>query len=93
MSRKEAITVHKRLHELSVEHLDLLKSRGCQGDELQGEMTIIAMVLADKLHEATGVNSDDLDAATERLNLEEDAEYQIMVREYTQVVQKIKLGQ
>jgi len=41
----------------------------------------------------TGVESDDLDANTERLKLEEDADYQIMVKDYTEKVGAIQLGQ
>jgi hypothetical protein len=34
-----------------------------------------------------------LDLATDRLKLEEDPEYQVLVKEYTEAVQKIRLGQ
>lgn len=42
--------------------------------------------LSDKLYFATGVESDELDAATDRLELEEDAEYKLMVEDFTAVV-------
>jgi hypothetical protein len=42
--------------------------------------------LGDKLFIKTGVESEDLDAATERLGLEQDPEYMEMVKEYTETV-------
>jgi hypothetical protein len=39
------------------------------------------------------LESEDIDAANERLNLEGNASYQLMVQEYMQIVQDIKLGQ
>lgn len=38
-------------------------------------MGIIEQILADKLFFQTGVESNDLDNATEKLNLEKDAEF------------------
>lgn len=49
--------------------------------------------LADKLYFTTGIESEELDASTDRLQLEEDEEYKEMVNEFTQEVQKIRLGQ
>lgn len=49
--------------------------------------------LSDKLYFATGIESDELDAATDRLQLEEDEEYKDMVQEFTVEVSKIRLGE
>lgn len=49
--------------------------------------------LADKLYFKTGIESDELDVATDRLQLEEDEEYKEMVQSFTIEVQKIQLGQ
>ena len=54
---------------------------------------MIAHVLGDILFIQTGIESDELDAATDRLKLEEDPEYQMLVKEYTEQVQSIRLGQ
>ena len=51
------------------------------------------MVLSDMLFDAVGVESYDLDAATERLLLDEDPEYQILCTQYQTAVQDLKLGQ
>ena len=50
------------------------------------------MVLSDMLFDAVGVESYDLDAATERLQLEEDPEYQILCANYQTAVNALKLG-
>ena len=55
-------------------------------------MKIIEQVLADKLFIQTGIESHDLDEATERLKLEEDADFQLMVKDYTDQVNAIQLG-
>ena len=52
----------------------------------------MTLKLGDKLYFATGVESDELDAVTDRLELEEDAEYKKMVEDFTEEVSKIKLG-
>ena len=49
-------------------------------------------MLSDKLDELYQIEGEDLDAATERIGLEGDAEYQIMEQEYMTKVQAIKLG-
>ena len=77
---------------MSVQHLKDLKANGITGELLGREMQHISHILGDKLFLLTGVESEDLDANTERLQLEEDAEYQKMVREYTEKVQGINLG-
>jgi len=52
----------------------------------------MTLKLSDKLYFETGVESDELDKATDRLELEEDEEYKKMVEEFTKEVSKIKLG-
>lgn len=58
-------------------------------DQLQGELAIMTPILSDKLYFQTGVESDELDAATDRLNLEEDEEYKVIVNEFTEEAAKI----
>jgi hypothetical protein len=69
-TKKEAIAVHKKLFDLSVGHLQHLKSKNLSQEEYGAEMSIIEAILADKLFFATGIDSADLDTATEKLNLE-----------------------
>lgn len=61
--------------------------------ELQNELAIMQLRLADKLYFTTGIESDELDASTDRLQLEEDEEYKEMVQAFTVEVSKIRLGQ
>tara|TARA_B110000285_G_scaffold57943_1_gene66249 strand:- start:163 stop:312 length:150 start_codon:yes stop_codon:yes gene_type:complete len=49
--------------------------------------------LADKVFLEMQVDSEDIDAANERLNLEANPDYQVLVQEYMTTVQEIKLGQ
>jgi len=51
------------------------------------------MVLSDMLFDAVGIESFDLDAATERLELEEDPDYQILCGQYQTAVAGLKLGE
>jgi hypothetical protein len=91
MNKKEILATHKKLLELSVNHLEGLKKRNLSQQELVDEMSIIEPVLADRLFTMTGIDSDDLDIATEQLKLEEDAEFQMMIAEYSQKVTAINL--
>jgi len=45
--------------------------------------------LADKLYLSTGVESSELDAATEFLGLEKDKEYQVMCNQYAAKMTKL----
>lgn len=81
-SKKELMTIHKNLQKLSVDHMKELKKRPVQ--ELQQHLDIIIHVLGDKLFMATGVENEDLDLATENLNLEEDPAYKQLELEYAQ---------
>jgi len=49
-------------------------------------------VLSDKLYFLTGVESDELDAATDRLNMEDDEEYMQIVAGFTEEASLIRLG-
>jgi len=75
MTKKELMGIHKDLHFTTVEHMKKLKQMNLQQMDLQQELNLIPQFLSDKLFEAEGIESEDLDAATERLDLESDAEY------------------
>ena len=47
---------------------------------------MIAHVLGDILYNQTGIESEELDLATDYLKLEDDPEYQLLVKEYTEAV-------
>ena len=68
LDRKQLIDIHKILHKISIDHLKELKKLPIE--QLQGELALIQQVLADKLCLATGIETEDLDAHTEKLNLE-----------------------
>ena len=91
MSKKEALAIHKKLHALSVQHLRKLKALPLQA--LQGELALIPQILGDLLYAQTGIESDELDNASDRLGLEDDTEYQMMVNEYKEQVGNLRLGQ
>ena len=91
-SKKEVIAIHQKLFDLSVAHLKAIKERNLTPEQQQQDMQIIEAVLADKLFFATGVESTDLDEATERLKLEQDAEFQLMIQEYTQKVSQLNIA-
>ena len=84
LDRKELIEIHKILHKISIDHLKDLKKLPI--DKLQSELALIQQVLADKLCLATGIETEELDAQTEKLNLEQDEEYMQMVKDYTAIV-------
>ena len=82
--------VHKKLHELSYQHMQELKKLPIK--DLQPELGLIQAVLSDILHKEMDIEGEDLDAATEITGLEKDSDYMIMVQEYMQKVQALKLG-
>ena len=58
---------------MSIDHMRELKKLPLT--ELQPELQVIAQVLADKVYLELQIDSEDIDAANERLNLEGNAEY------------------
>ena len=75
---------------MSIKHMRELKKLPLP--QLNPELGVIAQVLADKVYLELKVDSEDVDAANERLNLEANSDYQKMVQEYMTTVQEIKLG-
>jgi len=75
--KKEALKIQKLMFDLVISHQRELKK--LPPDELQKELSIMTLKLGDKLYFTTGVESDELDAVTDRLQLEEDEEYKNMV--------------
>lgn len=73
IGKKELMEIHKLLHKTSVEHMRELKKLPL--DQLQPELNLITSVLSDKLFELEKIEGEDMDAATERIQLESDAEY------------------
>ena len=85
------MTIHAKLHSISLEHLTKLKS--LSSDDLQQALGYLTPILADKLFQVSGIESDELDSATERLGIEQDPKYQLMVKDYKEKVAALKLGQ
>ena len=57
------------------------------------ELTYIRQAFGDLLYNELGLEADDLDAATEYLDLDnKDEGYKKMCEEYTKAVQDLKLG-
>ena len=91
MNKAEALKIQQIMFNLVIEHQRELKK--LPQSELQNELAIMQLRLADKLYFTTGIESDELDASTDRLELEEDEEYKEMVQAFTVEVSKIRLGQ
>ena len=91
MNKAEALKVQQIMFDLVIAHQRELKK--LPQSELQNELSIMQLRLADKLYFTTGIESDELDASTDRLQLEEDEEYKEMVAAFTNEVGKIRLGQ
>ena len=81
-SKKEVIAIHKQLHAITITHMKHLQT--IPQDKLPYDLAVLTNVLSDKLFLAVGVEMDMLDAATDRLQLDMDEEYLIMVRDYTE---------
>ena len=90
INRTECIALHKNLHAISVDHLTELKKLPL--GELQAQFGLVQSYLADKLFQKCGIESEELDGATETLGLEQDPEYMGMVQEYQMKVAGLKLG-
>lgn len=91
MDKREALEIQQYMFNLVISHQRELKK--LPQEFLQAELEIMTLKLSDKLYFATGVESDELDASTDRLGLEEDDEYKKMVEDFSAEVQKIRLGQ
>ena len=91
MNKAEALKIQAVMFDLVIQHQRELKK--LPPNLLQNELAIMQLRLSDKLYFATGIESDELDAATDRLQLEEDEEYKEMVQEFTVEVSKIRLGE
>ena len=73
MDKKEALAIHKIMFNIVIQHQKDLQE--VPPDKLNQEIQAMQPVLQDKLYFSTGIESDELDASTERLGLEEDPEY------------------
>ena len=89
MGRDFALATHYKLHDMSIQHLKELKKDPAN---LAFNLGLLQQTLADVLFVETGVESYELDAATEFLGLEQDKEYMDMCADYTRQVGEIGLG-
>lgn len=69
----QAIQIQKKLQKMSIDHMKELKKLPLA--ELNPELQIIAQVLADKVFNEMKIESEDIDATTERLNLDANPDY------------------
>lgn len=65
MSKKDALKIQQIMFDLVIGHQRELKQLAPQ--DLQNEIAIMQLRLADKLYFKTGIESDELDVATDRL--------------------------
>ena len=91
MGKDEALQIHKKMFDIVIEHQKSLQDRKLGHSEFGLEMQIMQFVLADKLFFNTGIEPDELDNCTDRLELEQDDDYNRMVSEFTVEAQKIEL--
>jgi hypothetical protein len=88
MTRDFCVDVHKKLHAMSLVYMKDL--RKFEGRQLQMELTYIRQAFGDLLFNELGLEADDLDAATEYLDLDnKDEEYKKLCADYTKEVQDL----
>ena len=91
MKRDYCVDIHRKLHAMSLVYMQGLKS--LEVKELNWELQNIANAFGDLLFNELGIESNELDAATEYLGLEKsDKEYQKLCEEYTAAIGNLKLG-
>ena len=81
--------LHSKLHSLTLEFLRSLKNK--PEDEIKKQLGMIDSIMKDMFFFATGIESWQLDYATDKLKLEENLEFQLMEQKYKQGVQEIQL--
>lgn len=78
-----------KLHEIS---LAQLKEFNRKDVNLKNDIKYLQQILGDKLYQTLGVDSEELDSATERLKLEDDKEFIDLQKKYQEAVKQLKLG-
>ena len=76
--------LHSKLHSLTLEFLRSLKNK--PEDEIKKQLGMIDSIMKDMFFFATGIESWQLDYATDKLKLEENLEFQLMEQKYKQGV-------
>ena len=85
LDKKEAITLQKKMQSLSVNQIRELKAMPPAA--LQSEIIYLPSILQDKFFLATGVETDELNFNTDKLELEKDEEYTKSLEEYHEQVE------
>lgn len=87
MDTDTCMKLHIKQHEIAIEHL-----RGIYKNlpTMQMEMQMMPQKLSDKFYAETGIESIDLDQATEFLGLEEGEEYKAESADYIRRVQELQ---
>ena len=90
MTREEALGYHKKVHKISVRHLENIKKL----DPVTKQVWLANLVhtLGDIMYNETGIEAQELDCQTTYLELEGDEEYQKMDEEYSKCVQNLNLS-
>ena len=82
--------IHQKLHIISYEHLKQLKF--LSKDELEATLQIVENIIIDKLYFEYGIEPEELDAASERLEIEQDPVFNQMLNEYNEKINQLNLG-
>lgn len=88
MSKKEAITLQKKMQGLSLDQIRVLKT--LPAAELQSEIVYLPSILQDKFFLATGTETDELNFNTEKLDLDNDEDYQKCMQDYHEQVEEMQ---
>ena len=88
LSKKEILAVQKQLQDLSIEAIESLKT--LPPAMIQMEAVFLPYKLVDNLFLRTGVEQADLDFSTLRLEMDKDAEYIAMMKEYNQKMENLQ---
>ena len=85
MSKKEVLAATKKFHQLSIDQIKDLKK--LPPAQIQDEIRYLKPKLEDRLFLTIGVDNADLDFNTDKLDMENDEEYQKLFKEYYEAVE------
>ena len=90
MSKKEVIAAQKANQDISIELINDLKK--LHPTEVQNEVRFLQFKCVDLFYIRTGIDVEDLEFNTRKMNLENDEEYKKLLIEYNQKMENLSKG-
>ena len=89
-TKEECLDLHKKAHVMAFKHMKLV--RGVSAERLEKELLLVQDLMADRIYEEHGFESEHVDLMKTRHDLEADDDYQAEFASYMQKIQALGVG-